>query len=77
MKGLNLQKTEIISEFFFTHRRLTVSDTGNIERGPTAARWKARFMGYREWHMEKLNGRLSLSDGKYGFWDIVSGTWKS
>jgi hypothetical protein len=27
-------------------------------------RWKARFLGYREWHIEKLNGRLSLSDGK-------------
>lgn len=37
---------------------------GKIERASTALGWKARFLRYREWLMEKPNGRLPHSGGK-------------
>jgi hypothetical protein len=48
-----------------------------IERASIVIRWKAESTVsgiYSEWHIEKLDGRLSLSDRKHGFWNIVSGT---
>lgn len=39
--------------------------------------WKVRFLRYREWHMEKLNGWVLRLDGRHSFWDIVSGIWEN